>query len=453
MVCSVISAFRSLALAMAVVFGIGTASAQTGAEITGVQLAYDGFGTTRVVIHANQNLDYKELALFDNGLKYVLDFDHLEWKLPGEDASSGAGAGVGDIHAFRYAQYTPEVSRLVFDLEHPVTVDSSFVARPDRPDGSWRIVIDFRRTDFESFKTMRPQKSRLEADNVSLTKLKAPPPSIVDVRVEDIFARKPETLIKPQADMTPDASLEVHKPVIVIDAGHGGRDPGAIGLVRGLKEKDVNLQAAQKLRDLLVASGHYEVIMTRDSDILLDYEERLRIAREANADLFISLHADSAGNQSVRGASVYTLSEKGDKRLKGKLQDGDWDMPLEVHAVYDEAPDAEVEQILLSMMQRETLANSAEFAELLIPQLAAAGPVLRNTHREANFYVLLSPNVPAVLLEIGFLSNASDEARLSDPQGIDQSMRAVKSAIDIHFSAEIRRQGNLNTASVNSRAG
>lgn len=449
MVCSVISAFRSLAIVVAVVFGIGTASAQSGAEITDVQFAYDGHGTTRVVIYANQNLDYKELALFDNGLRYVLDFERLDWNLSDDSASRG----VGDIHAFRYAQYKPTVSRLVFDLEHPVTVDSSFVARPDAPGESWRIVLDFRRTDFETFKAMRPQKDPEAVEAASSPRFAEPPPSIVDVNVEDIFARKPASIKRPEADFQNDAVSAGRKPVIVIDAGHGGRDPGAIGLVRGLKEKDVNLQAAQKLRDLLVASGHYEVIMTRDSDVLLDYEERLRIAREANADLFISLHADSAGNQSVRGASVYTLSEKGDKRLKGKLEGGDWDMPLEVHAIYDEAPDAEVERILLSMMQRETLANSAEFAELLIPELAKAGPVLRNTHREANFYVLLSPNVPAVLLEIGFLSNPADEARLSDSQGIDKSMRAVKSAIDTHFASDIRQHGNVSTASVNSRAG
>lgn len=413
--------------------GMFPAWAQTPPAITDVKIGYDGRGTTRVVIFATENLDYAEHAFVEGGLRYVLDFERVRWAIPGGTDSKGEGDGVGGIQRFRYAHYQPTVSRLVFDLDEPVIVDSAFSAPPDHKGGMWRLVIDFKRADIETFKQLRPGSMATEPEDDAGKAL----------------------VLTPQASSskTPPPAAAFRRPVIVIDAGHGGRDPGTTGLTKGIKEKDVNLKAALKLRDLLKASGKYDIIMTRETDIIVEYEERIRIARDADADLFISIHADAAGNQSVQGASVYTLSEKGDKRLESKLKDGDWDMPLEVHSIYDEEPDEEVEQILVSLMTRETLTHSSEFAEILIPQMAEAGPVLRNTHRQANYYVLLSPNVPAVLLEIGFLSNANDEARLATDSGIDKSMRSVKHAIDIYFDSKKQRASQYDAAGFFSRAG
>lgn len=410
----------------------GAAVAQDKVSINDIQIGYDGRGLTRVVIFSSEKLDFTEHALIEGGLRYLLDFDHLEWNLPGKPGSKGEGNGVGGIQRYRYAQYTDAISRLVFDLDQPVYVEGSFSVAPDRFGDDWRIVIDFRTTDIETFRQLRPNSGNAAP---------APP-------------EKSVTTNTPAPQQTNAVPVKARKkPVIVIDAGHGGRDPGTIGLLKSTKEKDVNLKAAKELRRLLIASRSYEVIMTRETDILVDYEERIRIAREADADLFISIHADAAGNRTVQGASVYTLSEKGDKRLANKMDEGDWDMPLEVHAIYDEADDDELEDILVSLMTRETQNHSAEFAEILIPELAKAGPVLRNSHRQANYYVLLSANVPAVLLEVGFLSNAGDEARLSTNDGIEKSMGAVKRAIDLYFEKHDRRYSQYDESGFFSRAG
>jgi N-acetylmuramoyl-L-alanine amidase len=411
----------------------GTASAQGNTRINDIQIGYDGRGLTRVVIFSSDKLDFTEHALIEGGLRYLLDFDRLEWNLPGKRESKGEGNGVGGIQRYRYAQYTDDISRLVFDLDQPVVVEGSFSVPPDARGEDWRIVIDFRTTDIETFRQMRPNAGQA-----------APPPPEQASGADDSLPQKSNF-----------ATQDVRrKPVIVIDAGHGGRDPGTIGFIKSTKEKDVNLKAAKKLRDILQASKAYKVILTRETDVLVDYEERIRIARDADADLFISIHADAAGNRTVQGASVYTLSEKGDKRLANKMDEGDWDMPLEVHAIYDdEAADGELEDILVSLMTRETQNHSAEFAEILIPELAKAGPVLRNTHRQANYYVLLSPNVPAVLLEIGFLSNSGDEARLSTDDGIAKSMKAVMRAIDLYFEEHDRRYSQYDDGGFFSRAG
>ncbi len=399
-----------------------TAMADQKATISDVEIRFDGHERTQVIIYASHNIDYSEAATFSGAMRYWLDFERLVWALPGGTDSKGVGPGGGHIQYFRYAHHKPDpgkgsdiVSRLVFVLDQPVYVHTSFSLPPDSKDKRWKIVLIFQKTDEATFKKLKPINQTGEGGNIRLGIDRGDTGAKV-IKIND-----------EKADKVP------HMPIIVIDPGHGGADPGAIG-GKNFYEKDVVLKASLKLRDVLKASGKYKVIMTRQTDVLVDHEERIRIAREASADLFISIHADSAGNDGVKGASVYTLSEKGDARLESFLKDGDWNMPVEIHADGENgAPDSDVEDILLSLLTRETLGHSAEFAKLLIPELAKAGPVLRNSHRQANFYVLLSPNVPAVLLELGFLTNSEDVNRLSRGDGVDKSVAAVKAAIDKYF--------------------
>ncbi|MEL6324846.1 MAG: N-acetylmuramoyl-L-alanine amidase, partial [Pseudomonadota bacterium] len=145
-------------------------------------------------------------------------------------------------------------------------------------------------------------------------------------------------------------------------------------------------------------------------------------------DLFISLHADAAAKPSVMGASVYTISTKGEARIDRTAQQNNWQLPIET----GEAPD-EVTGILEDFLKRETKSNSERFAAMMIPELERAGPLLRNTHRNGNFFVLLAPDVPAVLLEMGFLTNLSDARRLSSEQGRRRVMAAVARSIDAYF--------------------
>jgi N-acetylmuramoyl-L-alanine amidase len=161
----------------------------------------------------------------------------------------------------------------------------------------------------------------------------------------------------------------------------------------------------------------------------LPLNERVKIARDNRADLFLSLHADSNPNPEARGASVYTLSERGGARARGVMDAQDWDVDT------GEAPhSAQVQRILVDLAQRETTNRSADFAQTLIGQLGGAAPLLRNTHRNAGFFVLLAPDVPAVLVEMGFMTNAQDETRLTDPRARRRMMGALADAIDVYFA-------------------
>jgi N-acetylmuramoyl-L-alanine amidase len=215
---------------------------------------------------------------------------------------------------------------------------------------------------------------------------------------------------------------------VVIDPGHGGRDPGAVG-VTGVREKDIVLDAALKLREALESRGRYQVALTRGDDRFIELEERVNFARAQNADLFISLHADAHANRETSGASVYTLSERGANRAQTLMAAQNWEIDLGA------APrQGVVGDILVDLAQRETTNRSAEFAEIVISELGTVAPLLRNTHRNAGFFVLLAPDVPAVLIETGFLSNVQDERRLADPRARQNAAEAMAQAVDAYFT-------------------
>ncbi|MBL4854551.1 MAG: N-acetylmuramoyl-L-alanine amidase [Robiginitomaculum sp.] len=220
----------------------------------------------------------------------------------------------------------------------------------------------------------------------------------------------------------------VKKPIIVIDPGHGGRDPGAVGAARVIEEH-VTLKAAIELRKQLLAGGKYKVVLTRTRDIYVDHDKRVLIARKAGADLFISLHADSLKSSTARGASVYTLSSRAEARTHKIVKGQNW--VLDVDLASTSAP---VGNILVDLAQRKTLTRSERFSDILIPELKKSSKLLNNTHRRAGFYVLLAPDVPAVLLEMGFLSNPQDEKLLNTAAHRKKLMKSVVRAIDKYFA-------------------
>jgi N-acetylmuramoyl-L-alanine amidase len=220
------------------------------------------------------------------------------------------------------------------------------------------------------------------------------------------------------------------KKVVVIDAGHGGRDPGAHGSLA--VEKDITLAAAQALKARLEHTGRFQVVMTRDSDVYVPLETRVQIARRADADLFISLHADSGSDTAMRGATVYTLSEKAAGRAAKFVNKDDWFMKANL------AGDSGVSDILLDLTQRATKNRSAGFAEILLGRIETQTQLLRRSHRDAGFVVLLAPDVPAVLLEMGFITNSADEAALRDPVRRGRLMSAVAGSIDDYFAQQTR---------------
>ncbi|HEV7265861.1 MAG TPA: N-acetylmuramoyl-L-alanine amidase [Falsiroseomonas sp.] len=213
-------------------------------------------------------------------------------------------------------------------------------------------------------------------------------------------------------------------PLVVLDPGHGGRDPGAIG-VKGTREKTIVLAAAQELRRLLEATGRCRVAMTRTGDRFVPLNDRVGFARRREAALFVSLHADSAPG--ARGASVYTLGDGSDAlsvALARRENDSDRAGGLRLPSV-----SPEVQAILLSLMQAETRAGSARMAEMVVEELGGQVPLLPNTHRQAGFVVLKAPEIPSVLVELGFLSHAQDEAALRRPDHRAKLARALSRAI------------------------
>jgi N-acetylmuramoyl-L-alanine amidase len=220
------------------------------------------------------------------------------------------------------------------------------------------------------------------------------------------------------------------KKVIVIDAGHGGHDPGAKGQ-QGY-EKDINLAAARTLKVRLERSGRYRVVLTRESDVYVPLESRVRIAQRAGADLFLSLHSDSGPEPALRGASVYTLSDKATGRSARFVSGDDWFMKASLTG------DRGVSDILLDLTQRATRNRSAGFAQMLVSRIEGKAALLRKSQRDAGFMVLLAPDVPAVLLEMGFISNSEDEAFLRDAGQRNRLMNAVGDAIDDYFTESTR---------------
>jgi N-acetylmuramoyl-L-alanine amidase len=197
-------------------------------------------------------------------------------------------------------------------------------------------------------------------------------------------------------------------------------------------EKDVNLAAALSLKARLEKSGRYKVILTRDSDVYVPLADRVRIAQRADADLFISLHSDSGPDASIRGASVYTLADHAVGRSAKFVSKDDWFMKASLTG------DTSVRDILFDLTQRATRNRSALFAEDLVTRLDGRAPLLRRSHRDAGFEVLLAPNVPAVLLEMGFVSNPEDEKFLRDPEDRERLTGAVAEAIDDYFGQATR---------------
>ena len=370
--------------------GLAAAAASRESAGTGVlRVRTGGDGdTTRVVLELDQATSGKLIADGgDGGRKVVLAFP----KLAIDQDLTGTGQGLVKDWAVDEAAGS---ARLRLTLVRDAEVQRRFLLPPAEGIDVYRYVLD-----------LRAKGAPAPARPVDLRPVKAV------------------------------AETRAGKPVIVIDAGHGGKDAGAAG--KKMKEAAVNLAAAHMLRERLERSGRYTVVMTRKADVFVPLQTRVQIARRAEADLFISLHADSGPNAQTRGASVYTLSEKGSERVARKVMSkGSFiDMSLP-------GQDRSVNQILLDLTQRSTRNRSAIFAEQLLEKIDGPAVLLRRSHRDAGFVVLLAPDVPAVLLEMGFMTNPQDEKVLTDPAARRRMMSAVADSIDGYFSQNAKYASN-----------
>ncbi len=361
-------------------------------RVTSVRFGGEG-QATRIVIESDSALQYHVFLLATGTNRVVVDLPRVRWSIGGLTTEAGSGAGLGVVAGYRYAHNTATTSRLVLDLAQPATVVREFVLAGKGKDEPHRIVID-----------LDP----------------ATPQAFADAATGDMGGPQP-------------VALQVsRKPLIVIDPGHGGKHPGAVSR-GGVLEKDITLAAALQMRDALVSTGRYDVALTRSTDVFMELDDRVTKARNLGADLFISLHADAGPKPATRGASVYTLSPDGEKRIGGASREHDWILDVEIDS---NRPD-EVNQILRDLVQRETKNQSARFAQGLTESLTVSGwPTLANTHRRKSLYVLLSPDTPAALLEMGFMTNDEDVTALQSEAKRRKLVAAVSHGIDAYFDSQ-----------------
>ncbi len=225
-------------------------------------------------------------------------------------------------------------------------------------------------------------------------------------------------------------------PLVVIDAGHGGRDPGARSPFGGLLEKNVTLELARAIRDELAASGRVRAALTREDDRFLVLQDRYEIARRMNADLFISVHADAAPHSdAARGATIYTLSEVASDRQAALLAQRENEADLVGGARLSRDPD--VNMILIDLAQRESMNVSADFARILYREAAPIFPFRPQWHRFASLMVLKAPDVPSILFESGYLTNQVDVAYIHSREGQRQIATGMARAIEAHFARRL----------------
>ncbi len=338
-------------------------------------------------------------------------------------ATASAAAPVsGPFGSIRQAQFMPDTARLVFDLGNPALVsDAKFSA-----DGR-SLTIALRQSSDSEFGAAMPQMRR---SIVPPAQFRSEPPQRryeVSAPIGKGVARGMPRIYGPA-----DSRL----PLVVIDAGHGGHDPGAINPQDGRREKDVTLAIARSIRDELIKTGRVRVALTRDTDRFLVLPDRFGIARKMNADLFMSIHADAAENTEARGGTVYTLSEVASDREAQRLAARENKADI-INGVNLGGQDREVSSILIDLTQRETMNVSAGFAKLLLRE-ARPNMLLRGTsHKFASFVVLKAPDTPSVLFETGYISNPQDAAFLGSRDGQTKVARSVASAIQAHFARRL----------------
>lgn len=405
---------RFLALLHALIVGFGFALAlgtTHGAHAQGHDLAaltYKAAGDalrTRVVIMFSAKPDVSSLLL-TNPDRLVIDLPETVFAFDKKSLSPH-----GLVTDVRYGLMNKGRSRLILTLKGPFAVENLLVLK-NETDPGYRLVVDVVATSKDAFEDAIAQQN-LRLDQAAVT-------------------RDSQTTVPVQPDK--------HAFTVVIDPGHGGIDSGAQG-ANGTLEKDVVLAVGKKLRDILERDTKMRVIMTRDTDVFLSLAERVRIARQANADLFVSIHANSIHVASLRGATVYTISDKASDQLAQQIADSE-NLADSVAGVPLESEPPEVAGILADLTRRETHDFSVRFADDVVQSLQTGGINLINRpHRSAGFRVLKAPDVPSVLVELGYLSNPKDEKLLNDPDWRGRAAADLAKAIRAFAAIKMAKKG------------
>jgi N-acetylmuramoyl-L-alanine amidase len=242
----------------------------------------------------------------------------------------------------------------------------------------------------------------------------------------------PAAFAAPKTKPKPPVPAAKPKQIVALDAGHGGRDPGTIG-INGTYEKDVTLAVTRDLARRLEASGRYQVVLTRSDDSFIALPDRVRLGRAGRAGLFMSLHADSMPNARKRGFSVYTLADEASDAMAAGLAQRE--NAVDRLAGVDFSKHSKmVRTILFDLMTRETTNNASRMAETVVATLHPPFAAIEKPHRQANFAVLRAPDIPSILVEMGFLSNADDEKLLNQASYQHKLAERLVAAVDGFFS-------------------
>jgi N-acetylmuramoyl-L-alanine amidase len=377
--------------------------------------------STRFVLDLSENTAFRIFTLA-KPYRLVLDLPGAGWEFYQKSLMLHQGL----VESVRFGQFQAETARIVVDLNAPARVNRAFILPPGKSQ-DFRLVIDIGEVASNSFQPSSLSSVKAAEMVASVqqprSERKAESAEIID---DTVLA-----LVLPPNIPKPSSGRNFRARLIVIDAGHGGADPGAIAGT-DIYEKNITLAAARALQVLLDEFGH-KTVLSRSSDIYLSLAERAQGAQDRDADLFISLHADKHSNSKIRGASVYTLSEKASDAETEALAHRENEVDALFDVNFSQEYDEELRKILISLVQRSTMTCSAKFAGELIPELGKSTKLLGRTHRFAGFRVLKAPKVPSVLVEMGYLSNKSDRRMLLSEKGRYALMNRVAGAIDSYF--------------------
>ena len=390
---------------------LSSAYAQTTSPLTAKSLRLGAIEEhTRVVVEFTEAVDYKLFTL-SSPYRAVIDLPETKWDIPDTIQDKGLVSGV------RFGSFKPGQGRIVVDLRGPVNVHKHFLLPPTVAIKNHRLVIDFEPATIATFRQMKPAVSQTQTASIPAPDFQPTP------------TPQPQ-FSAPTGEFTPKPRPRKTRKIIVIDPGHGGVDPGALGTRS--REKDIVLAFSKELVRQLKATRRYDVYLTRSSDIYIPLRQRVQIARNRNADLFISIHADAIKKKNIRGLSVYTLSEKASDREAAALAKKENQSDIIAGVDFgDQLP--EVTNILIDLAQRDTKNASVKFAESLISSARGKTLLLDRTHRFAGFRVLKAPDVPSVLVELGFITNRTDEKQLSSSKWRRRVATGMVEAIDNYF--------------------
>jgi N-acetylmuramoyl-L-alanine amidase len=372
---------------------------------------------TRFVLDLDKAIQFRAFALADP-YRVVVDIPQVSFQLP-----AGAGvAGRGLIKAFRYGLVMPGGSRIVFDLTGPAKVAKAYVLEASNGQPP-RLVLELEEVDRTTFVQSLAADSRPELR-----------PAIADATAAIAMA----PAVAPKPAMPVDS-----RPVVVIDPGHGGLDNGTQS---GTEiEKTLVLGFGLALRDRIEKSGKYRVVMTRTDDTFIPLADRVKIARNQSAALFVSIHADALPRHEgdAQGATIYTLSDRGSDAEAERLAEAENKADAIGGVNLTEEP-TEVADILIDLAQRETRTFSNRFARLLMSEMKTTVRMHKNPLKSAAFKVLKAPDIPSVLVELGYVSNKTDMENLLSDNWRSRTAGSMAQAIDAFFAKRLATAGPAN---------